>query len=77
MWRGRPRPRLVFGHFPMIAKRSNRIAQAAVAKAMAPLMLCHVTPKASRDVGLRRAQSSRFAKSGALALGEVTSSDAP
>jgi hypothetical protein len=27
LWRGRPRPRLEFGHFPMTAERSNRIAQ--------------------------------------------------
>ena len=36
---------LVFGHFPMTAERSNRIAQAAVAEAMAPLVLRYVTPK--------------------------------
>jgi hypothetical protein len=30
---------LEFGHFSMTAERSNRIAQAAVAEAMAPLML--------------------------------------
>ena len=36
---------LGFGHFRMTAERSNRIAQAAVAKAMAPLVLWYVTPK--------------------------------
>ena len=36
---------LEFGHFPQTAERSNRIAQAAVAEAMAPLVLRYVTPK--------------------------------
>jgi len=42
---GRGRPFLEFGHFPQTAERSNRIAQAAVAEAMAPLVLRYVTPK--------------------------------
>ena len=36
---------LQFGHFPMTAERSNRIARAAVATLWRPSCCGHVTPK--------------------------------